>query len=77
MVRKVSFCMINIINRMNHAENISSKDSNIFRWFCGDESEQIGVFYASAASILWLDFSAHLLCHNTSQKYPEVPGSTF
>lgn len=28
-----SFCMINIINRTNSAENISSQDSNIFRWW--------------------------------------------
>lgn len=28
-----SFCMINIINRTNPAENISSQDSNIFRWW--------------------------------------------
>ena len=28
-----SFCMINIINRTNNSENISSKDSNIFRWW--------------------------------------------
>ena len=27
-----SFCMINIINRTNNSENITSKDSNIFRW---------------------------------------------
>ena len=25
--------MINIINRMNHADNISSQDSNMFRWW--------------------------------------------
>jgi len=31
-----SFCMINIINRTNLAENISSKDSNIFRWWSPD-----------------------------------------
>lgn len=31
-----SFCMINIINRTNHADNISSKDSNIFRWWTPD-----------------------------------------
>ena len=31
-----SFCMINIINRTNNAENISSKDSNIFRWWTPD-----------------------------------------
>lgn len=30
---KCSFCMINIINRINNDENISSKDSNIFRWW--------------------------------------------
>ena len=30
---KCSFCMINIINRMNHADNISSQDSNMFRWW--------------------------------------------
>tara|TARA_B100001057_G_scaffold225449_1_gene225816 strand:- start:5228 stop:6754 length:1527 start_codon:yes stop_codon:yes gene_type:complete len=28
-----SFCMINIINRTNNSEDISSKDSNIFRWW--------------------------------------------
>jgi anaerobic magnesium-protoporphyrin IX monomethyl ester cyclase len=28
-----SFCMINIINRTNSSENISSQDSNIFRWW--------------------------------------------
>ena len=28
-----SFCMINIINRTNSADNISSQDSNIFRWW--------------------------------------------
>ena len=28
-----SFCMINIINRTDSAENISSQDSNIFRWW--------------------------------------------
>ena len=28
-----SFCMINIINRTDNAENISSQDSNIFRWW--------------------------------------------
>ena len=33
---KCSFCMINIINRMNHADNISSQDSNIFRWWSPD-----------------------------------------
>ena len=31
-----SFCMINIINRTNNSENISSKDSNIFRWWTPD-----------------------------------------
>ena len=31
-----SFCMINIINRTNSSENISSKDSNIFRWWNPD-----------------------------------------
>ncbi len=30
---KCSFCMINIINRTNNDENISSQDSNIFRWW--------------------------------------------
>ena len=30
---KCSFCMINIINRTNNNENISSQDSNIFRWW--------------------------------------------
>jgi len=30
---KCSFCMINIINRTDNGENISSKDSNIFRWW--------------------------------------------
>ena len=28
-----SFCMINIINRTNNDDNISSQDSNIFRWW--------------------------------------------
>ena len=28
-----SFCMINIINRTDASENISSQDSNIFRWW--------------------------------------------
>ena len=28
-----SFCMINIINRTNNSEEISSQDSNIFRWW--------------------------------------------
>jgi anaerobic magnesium-protoporphyrin IX monomethyl ester cyclase len=28
-----SFCMINIINRTDSSENISSQDSNIFRWW--------------------------------------------
>ncbi len=28
-----SFCMINIINRTDNSENISSQDSNIFRWW--------------------------------------------
>jgi radical SAM superfamily enzyme YgiQ (UPF0313 family) len=28
-----SFCMINIINRTDSAKNISSQDSNIFRWW--------------------------------------------
>ncbi len=31
-----SFCMINIINRTNSADNISSQDSNIFRWWSPD-----------------------------------------
>ena len=30
---KCSFCMINIINRTNNADNISSQDSNMFRWW--------------------------------------------
>lgn len=30
---KCSFCMINIINRFNNNENISSQDSNVFRWW--------------------------------------------
>ena len=30
---KCSFCMINIINRTDNSENISSKDSNLFRWW--------------------------------------------
>ena len=30
---KCSFCMINIINRTNNSTNISSQDSNIFRWW--------------------------------------------
>jgi anaerobic magnesium-protoporphyrin IX monomethyl ester cyclase len=33
---KCSFCMINIINRSNNNENITSKDSNIFRWWNPD-----------------------------------------
>jgi len=33
---KCSFCMINIINRTDNGENISSKDSNIFRWWSPD-----------------------------------------
>jgi len=28
-----SFCMINIINRVDSSENISSQDSNMFRWW--------------------------------------------
>ena len=28
-----SFCMINIINRVDNSENISSQDSNMFRWW--------------------------------------------
>ena len=28
-----SFCMINIINRTDQSENISSQDSNVFRWW--------------------------------------------
>ena len=28
-----SFCMINIINRTDNSDNISSQDSNIFRWW--------------------------------------------
>ena len=31
-----SFCMINIINRTDNSENISSQDSNIFRWWTPD-----------------------------------------
>lgn len=30
---KCSFCMINIINRVNNDDNISSQDSNVFRWW--------------------------------------------
>ena len=30
---RCSFCMINIINRTSNEKNISSKDSNIFRWW--------------------------------------------
>ena len=30
---KCSFCMINIINRTNNDENVSSQNSNIFRWW--------------------------------------------
>ena len=30
---KCSFCMINIINRTDNSDNISSQDSNIFRWW--------------------------------------------
>lgn len=30
---KCSFCMINIINRVDNSENISSQDSNMFRWW--------------------------------------------
>jgi len=30
---KCSFCMINIINRTNNDTNISSQDSNLFRWW--------------------------------------------
>jgi radical SAM superfamily enzyme YgiQ (UPF0313 family) len=30
---KCSFCMINIINRIDNNDGISSKDSNIFRWW--------------------------------------------
>ena len=33
---KCSFCMINIINRTNNADNISSENSNIFRWWNPD-----------------------------------------
>tara|TARA_B100000989_G_C19528138_1_gene468071 strand:+ start:2536 stop:4053 length:1518 start_codon:yes stop_codon:yes gene_type:complete len=33
---KCSFCMINIINRTNNNEGISSQDSNIFRWWSPD-----------------------------------------
>ena len=31
-----SFCMINIINRTDNSDNISSQDSNIFRWWTPD-----------------------------------------
>ncbi len=30
---KCSFCMINIINRTNNSDGISSQDSNVFRWW--------------------------------------------
>ena len=30
---KCSFCMINIINRTDNSDNISSEDSNMFRWW--------------------------------------------
>jgi radical SAM superfamily enzyme YgiQ (UPF0313 family) len=30
---KCSFCMINIINRTNNDDNISSENSNVFRWW--------------------------------------------
>jgi radical SAM superfamily enzyme YgiQ (UPF0313 family) len=30
---KCSFCMINIINRTDNSENISSENSNVFRWW--------------------------------------------
>lgn len=30
---KCSFCMINIINRTDNSENISSQNSNLFRWW--------------------------------------------
>jgi len=30
---KCSFCMINIINRVNNEDHISSQDSNVFRWW--------------------------------------------
>lgn len=33
---KCSFCMINIINRTNNNDGISSEDSNIFRWWSPD-----------------------------------------
>lgn len=33
---KCSFCMINIINRTNNNDGISSQDSNIFRWWSPD-----------------------------------------
>ena len=33
---KCSFCMINIINRTNNGEDISSEHSNIFRWWSPD-----------------------------------------
>ena len=33
---KCSFCMINIINRTDNNENISSADSNVFRWWNPD-----------------------------------------
>ena len=33
---KCSFCMINIINRTQNENNISSQDSNVFRWWSPD-----------------------------------------
>ena len=33
---KCSFCMINIINRTDNSKNISSENSNIFRWWSPD-----------------------------------------
>lgn len=33
---KCSFCMINIINRVNNDDHISSQDSNVFRWWSPD-----------------------------------------
>ena len=33
---KCSFCMINIINRVNNEDGITSEDSNAFRWWSPD-----------------------------------------
>ena len=30
---KCSFCMINIINRVNNSDHITSENSNMFRWW--------------------------------------------